>query len=482
MLFSLKIFLCIVVAVALSFATGGYLLLSSNFTAARDREMSLAKDEHLSLQYMLESAFITQQLQGQGMSNAMVRNAAQDITSSLQQDGQGGRNILVYDNKGSELYPQPGKKAQFSKELTSLHPGQVVSAVEQFRKTYTLSVTGAFTYSSEKMYLSYSQDISEVFLQRDAQVQTFMLYQGVNILMSAALAFFISWLLTRPVRKLTQTSRRIAAGDYGRRADIRSSDEIGELAQSFNLMAASVEDKISALQQSSQRKDDFIANFTHELKTPMTSIVGYADMLRSRQLDPATIFKAANYIYNEANRLEALSRKLLHLLVLEQQSFTFVPVHAPELLHYIVWAAVPSLKQDAITIKVSAQEGYVRAEPDLMKTLLLNIVDNARKASSAGSAVELSGKRDGEHYTFTVNDHGRGIPQEELGKITEAFYMVDTSRSRAQNGVGLGLSIASRIATLHTTTLQIHSEVAVGTSVSISLPSFSMQEESENEE
>ncbi|MBV9232341.1 MAG: HAMP domain-containing histidine kinase [Chloroflexi bacterium] len=482
MLFSLKIFLCTVVAVALSFATSGYLLISSNFTAARDREISLAKYEYLSLQYMLESAFITQQLQGQRMSNDMVPDAAQDITSNLQQSGQEGRNILIYDSKGSELYPQPGKKAPFMKELAALHPGQMVYVIEQSGKTYTLYVTGAFTYNSAQMYLSYSQDISEVFIQRDAQLHTFMLYQGINILMSAALAFFISWLLTRPVRKLTQTSRRIAAGDYGRRADVRSSDEIGELAQSFNLMAASVEDKISALQQSSRIKDDFIANFTHELKTPMTSIIGYADMLRSRQLDPATVFKSANYIYNEANRLEVLSLKMLNLLVLEQQDFTFVPVHGPELLKYIVWAAVPSFKQDGITIKVSAQEGYVQAEPDLMKTLLLNIIDNARKASTTGSTVELLSYQDGEQYTFTVTDHGRGIPQEELGKITEAFYMVDKSRARAQNGVGLGLSIASRIAALHTTTLQIRSSVGIGTCVSISLPYLPVQEESDNEE
>jgi signal transduction histidine kinase len=481
MRFSLKIFLCIVVAVALSFASGGYLLISSNFTAAKDREISLARDEHLSLQYIFESALLTQELQGQKMSNDVVRTAAQGIVSNLLQNGQGGRNIFIYDNQGLEIYPVTGKKAPYIQALTSAHTGQVVYDIERTSQTYTLVVTGVFTYNAKKMYLSYSQDITEVFAQRDAQEHTFMLYQGVNILVSAALAFLISWLLTRPVRKLTQTSRRIAAGDYGRRADIRSSDEIGELAQSFNSMAASVEEKISALEQSAHTKDDFIANFTHELKTPMTSIIGYADMLRSRQLDPETVFQAANYIYSEANRLEALSLKMLKLVTLDQQGFTFIPINGAELLKYVVRAAMPSFQQAGITIKASAQEGYILVEPDLMKTLLLNIVENARKASDTGSTVELLGSRNDEQYIFTVTDHGRGIPSEELGKITEAFYMVDKSRSKAQNGVGLGLSIASRIATLHTITLQFRSKVAIGTSVSISLPSFHMQE-SENEE
>lgn len=482
MRFSLKIFICIVVAVALSFAIGGYLLISSNFTAAKDREVNLAIEEHLSLQYMFESALATQELQGQAMTDDTVRTAAQGIAISLQQSGQGERAILVYNTGGKEIYPDAGKQAPDSTKLTSLHAGQVMSALSRNGKTYTLFVTGLLTYGSEKMYLSYSQDISEVFAQRDAQMHSFIFYQGVNILMSAVLAFVISWLLTRPVRRLTQTSRRIAAGDYERRADIHSSDEIGELAQSFNLMAASVEEKINALEQSARIKDDFIANFTHELKTPMTSIVGYADMLRSRQLDPATVFKAANYIYNEANRLESLSLKMLNLVVLELHDFTFVPIAADELVGYIVRAATPSFVQSDMTIKASAQEGWVQVEPDLMKTLLLNLMDNARKASSAGTAVELRGSRDGEQYTFIVTDHGRGIPQEELGKITEAFYMVDKSRSRAQNGAGLGLSIASKIATLHHTTLQFSSSIGIGTSVSISLPCFHIQEEYEDEE
>ncbi len=481
MLFSLKIFVCTVVVVALSFAIGGYALISSNFTAARDREISLAINERLSLQYILESTLITDELQGQEITDGTVRDAAKNVASSLQQNGRGGRNIVVYDNQGIEMYPDIGKKAQYSADLASVRSGQVVYSIQHLKTTYTLYVTGVFSYGSKNMYLTYSQDVSDIFAQKDAQVQTFMLYQGINILLSATLAFLISWLLTRPVRKLTQTSRTIAAGDYGRRVDVRSSDEIGELARSFNLMAASVEEKINELEQSSRIKDDFIANFNHELKTPMTSIIGYSDMLRSRQLDPATVFKAANYIYNEANRLEALSLKMLNLVVLEQQNFTFVPINVRELFRYIVWAATPSFQREAITIHAAAHEGWIQAEPDLIKTLLLNIVDNARKASNPGSTVELRGSRDNEHYTLAVIDHGRGIPQEEVGKITEAFYMVDKSRSRAQNGVGLGLSIASRIATLHKTTLCIRSSVGVGTSVSISLPCFYMQED-ENEE
>jgi signal transduction histidine kinase len=478
MSFSLKIFLCVVISVALSFAIGGYVLISANFRDAEDREIQLALNEHLSLQYTLESAILTQELQGQGVSDDTIRTAAQGIASNLQQDGNA---IAIYDNTGSEIYSDAGKQASSIIVSASSHPGQMISTIERVGKNYFLTVTALFTYESQNMYLSLRQDISEIFVQRDAQERTFMLYQGLNILGSSAVAYLVAWILTRPVRQLTQTSHKIAAGDYGRRVEIHSSDEIGKLARSFNLMADSVEMTIGTLEQTARIKDDFIANFSHELKTPMTSIIGYADMLRSRQMDPETAFKAANYIYHEANRLEALSLKMLNLLVLEQQDFTFVPISGPELLKYIVQATLPAFQQSGIRLRVSAQKGYVRGEPDLLKALLLNIVDNARKASSIGSIVDLLGRRDKESYIFTVTDHGRGIPQDELGKITEAFYMVDKSRSRAQNGVGLGLAIASRIAALHASTLQFQSKVGSGTSVSMSLPYVYVQEMEDEE-
>lgn len=473
MRFSFKIFLCTVVTVAISFAAGGYLLISNNFVAAKNREISLALEEHLSLQYLLESAMITRQLQGQAITDDTIRSAAQDIAKSLQQNG---RDIQVFDTNGAKIYSTAGGSLSHYSELSSLKSGQVVYDIEQMSGGYHLIVTGLFAYGPEKVYLSYVQDISQIYNQQETQIRTFMIYQGFNILLSAALALLISWLLTRPIRQLTQTSRKISMGSYGERAEVRSSDEVGELAQSFNAMASSVEEKIHQLEQASQNKDDFIANFTHELKTPMTSILGYADMLRSRQLEPQTAFKAAQYIYSEANRLETLSLKMLDLIMLEKEKFQFVPISCPELAEYIAQVVTPSFEKKSLRLQVSAQDGFISADPDLFKTMLINLADNAGKASPEDGTVELCGRRDGENYLFSVSDHGQGIPPEELSKITEAFYMVDKSRSRAQNGVGLGLAIASRIAALHHTTLQFQSSVGVGTTVNISMPSCSVQE------
>ncbi|MBL4933654.1 sensor histidine kinase [Clostridium paridis] len=481
MKFSIKIFISTVLAVAISFSIGGYLLIYSSFISSKDREISRASDERLSVQYMLESAIVSKEMQGKSMTNLEVFSSVQDIAKSIEQSKQGGRKIIVYDKDGAEIYPTLGKKDNSISGLTSLKAGDNLYNIHKEDGIYNLYVTGIISNSSGSIYLSYVRDISDVFMEMNTQLHMFMIYQCVIIFLSAAVVFIISWLLTRNVRKLTEVSRRISAGEYDKRADIKSSDEIGELAKSFNSMAISVEDKISKLEQSSTAKDEFIANFTHEFKTPMTSIIGYSDMLRSKELDSKTTFKAANYIYSEANRLEALSLKMLDLVMLQGKDFKFIPINTKELIRYVVEVAMPSFKQSEITLKSSAEEGTVVVEPDLMKTLLNNVVDNARKASEIGSTVELLGHKDDENYTFTIIDHGKGIPEEELSKITEAFYMVDKSRSRAQHGVGLGLAIAERITKLHNTTLKIDSIVGVGTTVNIKLPCYKAKGGDNNE-
>lgn len=135
--------------------------------------------------------------------------------------------------------------------------------------------------------------------------------------------------MTRPLEQLEQASRQIAAGAYSQRTAIHGSDEIASLSRSFDEMAQAVEGTVQTLQQNARQKDDFVAAFTHELKTPMTSILGFADILRSGEVSPATRRTAADYIYHESKRLEALSGNLLALMGLEQQ---------PPQLEAVPWA------------------------------------------------------------------------------------------------------------------------------------------------
>ena len=256
-------------------------------------------------------------------------------------------------------------------------------------------------------------------------------------------------------------------GYYQERLALSGRDEIGELAESFNQMAGAVEEKIGELQEAAREKEDLVANFAHELKTPLTSIIGYADMLYQKELPREEVQKASWYIWNEGMRLEALSLKLMDLTVLGRQEFPLQEMPADELLRDVAEGLYPVFLEKKIDLSLQAEEAYVRVDYDLLKTLLINLVDNSIKAGS--SRIELTGRVKEEEYRICVRDNGDGIPEEELSRITEAFYMVDKARSRKQHGAGLGLALAERIARLHGSELVFESRRGQGTEVSFHL-------------
>ena len=213
-----------------------------------------------------------------------------------------------------------------------------------------------------------------------------------------------------------------------------------------------------------QRREDFVGAFTHELKTPMTSIIGYADMLHTMQTDPDEQREAAAAIVHEGRRLEALSRKLLALLGLNEEGVELTAVPLPAL-----WPRLHAACPD-VTLRTPAAAPTVRGDADLLLDLLCNLVQNAAKASAPGAPVLVLCAQAGDAVTLTVADRGCGIPPELIPRVTEPFYMVDKSRARRQGGSGLGLALCQRIAAAHGSALRIESEPGRGTRVSVTLP------------
>lgn len=212
-----------------------------------------------------------------------------------------------------------------------------------------------------------------------------------------------------------------------------------------------------------------MGSFVHELKTPMTAIIGYADLLRSQTLSPEEQQSAANYIFNEGRRLEQLSLKLLELFVSRKGDFELLPCRPRALLKEVAGTVGPSLAREGIEFRYECGPGVCRLEPDLVRTLLTNLIDNARKAMDQPGCIRVRGEVTREGCRFTVQDNGRGIAAEELAHISEPFYRVDKSRSRAQGGAGLGLALCSEIVRLHKGEMSFSSAVGQGTCVTVEL-------------
>ena len=305
----------------------------------------------------------------------------------------------------------------------------------------------------------------------NTQTMLLQAYLGIQVVAFAA-AGLVVWgmiaRLTRPLRTLDQASREIAAGDYARRTALPGSDEIAALSRSFDHMANVLEAELDSRALAVRQREDFISALTHELKTPMTSILGYAQMLRTGVPDPERRERAAGYIVHEARRLEALSRKLLDLMQVTRQGVALGPVPLAALLT-MLRRALPKTALP-LAVRAPAVPCTLRGDADLLCDLLLNLVNNAARADPQDGQGAPDSHRPARTVQFAVWDNGRGIPPEDLPRLTEPFYMVDKSRARAGGGSGVGLALCQAIARAHGTRLTFASRPGVGTLVSFSIP------------
>lgn len=382
---------------------------------------------------------------------------------------QGNNSLLaVYDETGQSLAStMPITLAQT--ELTRDVPGD-----ETLRSRITtgtdgtryLLYTGLIILPEGCLTFVSAQSLSGIFSDRALRLRDAVLGQTAALAVAALLVLLLCRRLVRPLEQLDAASREIAAGAYDQRVALSGSDEIAGLSRSFDAMAAAVEEKVNALEQHLQEQEDFVAAFTHELKTPMTSMLGYADLLRGAEVPAATQQKAANFIYHESKRLETLSERLMELMRLNG---TEPPTLEPVCLNTIFRQVLRALPSGEPPLTVAECSLAVQAQPELLCDLLYNLVQNARHATPPDGQIMLDVADHGEAVTLTVRDTGCGISDKDLPRITEPFYRVDKSRARQQGGSGIGLALCARIAALHGTRLQFESTPDKGTAVRFTL-------------
>lgn len=307
-------------------------------------------------------------------------------------------------------------------------------------------------------------DVTSVYTDLLALSYRFSRISLLVILCTAALITLLVRTILRPIQRLKESTSLIAAGVYDRRIAVDEPDEVGSLAMDFNVMAQAVENRVEALKEEAERRTLFISALTHELKTPMTSIKGNAETLLMTKMNEEEREAALLQIDADCTRVERLSHKLMQLLVLKRSDdIEPKPQSVAELLAMVCDAAKEHLKRRGLTLRVENHMQQLKMDKDLLCELLLNLIDNAGKASPRGSVIALWARGN----IISVSDSGHGIPPEELHRLTEPFYMVDKARSRKQGGMGLGLALAQEIARLHGAHLAFESEVGKGTTVKV---------------
>ncbi len=266
---------------------------------------------------------------------------------------------------------------------------------------------------------------------------------GVALGLAIAIALFLSRALTRPLRQLARASEEIAAGHYSTRVAIGGSDEVGVVGEAFNRMAEAVE-RARGLQR------EFLANASHELKTPLTSLIGFSQALTDGSLPTARDReRAAQIVHEEAERVLRLSQELLDLARVEsgQMPMHPEPVDLGSLLRQEVDVLQPRAKARGLGLEVGVPPDLppVRADPERLHQILDNLLDNAVKYAPEGSTIGISAAAvNGTVETAVDNPLGRYPPDPR--RIFDRFYRAEPSRSTAAGGVGLGLAISRELA------------------------------------
>lgn len=309
------------------------------------------------------------------------------------------------------------------------------------------------------LYIINIYDVTSIYQERNRQVKEIMYVDIIILLISSFFISIFSIFLTKPINKLNDMSKKISSGNFNERIDVKSNDEIGELANNFNIMADEIENKINLLNLSIKQKDDFINAFTHEIKTPMTVIMGYSDLLRLKKCDEKVTNKALNYIYSESKRLEELSYKLLKLMSLSEEKIELEYIEIKSFIEKVISKII----LDEVEIKIDMEKERIQSDESLLEVVIRNLVQNAYKSEPKDNIILIKGRRvKNNKYKISIIDKGKGIPKEHVNRVIEDFYMVDKSRS---GGSGIGLSLCNKILNLFNSKINIISEENEGTEV-----------------
>jgi signal transduction histidine kinase len=343
-----------------------------------------------------------------------------------------------------------------------------------------VDLNGSFFYYADQVIWQEGRSYQLTFMKPMAEqthffttlIKSLLVTNLIGLLFAIISGLYISRKILHPIRGITATAKEIEINDLGKRIKTTdSNDELQELARTFNHM-------LNRIQSGFEQQRRFVSDASHELRTPITVLIGYADMLdRWGKQDPAALEEGIGAIKSEASNMYGLIEKLL-FLARTDQSKQIINKKAVE-MNPIIAEIVQETRMIAQNHQIELAQNdltAVYADSSYIKEMLRIFIENSIKYTPTGGTIRISSMKTSHYLTVTIQDTGIGIPKEEQIKIFDRFYRVDKSRSKITGGTGLGLSIAHWIAEQHKTTINVFSNPGEGTTVTVQIPLRSPQE------
>lgn len=447
--------------------------------SARETTFTTVKDNLIHL-----SAFWENYLTQNEYNSYLVRQNLERYSSYFE------ARLTLLDSTGKVLFDSDVDSSQLSKVENHFNRPEIQqSLLESFGSNVRHSATTDhdFYYLAKKVDLKNSH--SPVRFIRVAYPMKnlsdfYLVYSVVIIILSLLflvagffLYKYIADRLTEPILNMVTVSRNITQGNFESRIQVSVSDELGMLADSINQMAEKLVEDIQKLKKLEQVRSEFLANVSHELKTPIFTIQGFVETLLDGAIEDESVNKIfLSKIHKNSISLNNLVSDLIEISKIEtgELKMKFQPVHLSSLLDELSDDLEPKAKAKNITIKKNMTDPDVMlwADPDRLNQVFTNLITNAIKYSDNGDIVISCENRSAKSVLIKIRDHGIGIPQEHLPRIFERFYRVDKHRSKEVGGTGLGLAIVKHIIEAHRSKITVNSTPGEGTEFSFHLTRY----------
>lgn len=427
-----RIALCMVALVLTLLGPGMALVVSRSFALTMERERARALGEEAAIARALTLETAEGNVGRSTASTLQTRYGSNELTIYLLQNG---------ETITGEALPTVQKLP----ELLNTETRATLLDGGSERLLIAHALDGEIT-------LLTALDVSPVYALRRELLRGAAALGLIGLALAGALAIWISGVLTRPLSQLADAAAKLADGDYTAPLPAAKNDEMNALIRAFSRMSAAIDERETALRTQAEERQALIDALAHEMRTPLTAILGGARLLQQSRLSDSQQSELLDTMAREASRLSTMDERLLLLTRLDHEAPAFAPFDSQ------------AMAREALSVydgvRLEGDDAVFVGERELMILLLRNLVVNAQRAGGK-EAVRVTLHPDG----FDVTDYGCGMTKEQIARAFEPFYKADKARTRSAGGAGLGLPLCRKIARLHHGKLHMESEIGRGTRV-----------------
>ena len=427
-----RIALCMVALVLTLLGPGMALVVSRSFALTMERERARALGEEAAIARALTLETAEGNVGRSAASTLQTRYGSNELTIYLLQNG---------ETITGEALPTVQKLPEL---LNTETRATLLDGVSE-RLLIAHALDGEIT-------LLTALDVSPVYALRRELLRGAAALGLIGLALAGALAIWISGVLTRPLSQLADAAAKLADGDYAAPLPAAKNDEMNALIRAFSRMSAAIDDRETALRTQAEERQALIDALAHEMRTPLTAILGGARLLQQSRLSGSQQSELLDTMAREASRLSTMDERLLLLTRLDHEAPAFAPFNSQ------------AMAREALSVydgvRLEGDDAVFVGERELTILLLRNLVVNAQRAGGK-EAVRVTLHPDG----FDVTDYGCGMTKEQIARAFEPFYKADKARTRSAGGAGLGLPLCRKIARLHHGELHMESEIGRGTRV-----------------